>query len=83
MGESLNNLSSHLLSNPLESRHTSTPAPLQTQTIGSRTVFHEAQAALRPLLATIQTQEQLDTLVDRLETIRFATTHCFPLSFEI
>ncbi|KAF9457960.1 hypothetical protein BDZ94DRAFT_1227071, partial [Collybia nuda] len=43
-----------------------------TQTIGSRTVFHEAQAALRPLLNNIQTQEQLDTLINRLDTIRFA-----------
>lgn len=60
-----------MLSNPLETydRFISKP-PVPTQTIGSRTVFHEAQTALRPLLANIQTQEQLDNLVDKLDDIR-------------
>ncbi|KAF9458278.1 hypothetical protein BDZ94DRAFT_1173922 [Collybia nuda] len=46
---------SHLLSNPLEALRdsTATPAPSQTRTIGARTVFHEAQAALRPPLTSI------------------------------
>lgn len=61
---------SRLLSNPLETYDRFISKPLSTQTIGSRTVFHEAQTALRPLLANIQTQEQLDNLVDKLDDIR-------------
>lgn len=59
-----------MLSNPLETYDRFISKPLPTQTIGSRTVFHEAQTALRPLLANIQTQEQLDNLVDKLDDIR-------------
>jgi hypothetical protein len=33
------------------------------KTLGACTVYHEAQAALRPLLANIQTQEQFDVLI--------------------
>lgn len=61
------------IANPLDTRskdRLNTPtAP--TETIGARTVNQEAQAALRPLLAGVQTQEQLDTLVDRLEDLRY------------
>lgn len=58
-------------SNPLDqqTRPRATP-PAPTQTVGSRFVFQEAQSALRPLLSNVQTQEQLDTLVDRLDAIR-------------
>jgi hypothetical protein len=60
------------ISNPFNQSHDSRPTPpAPTQTIGSRAVYQEAQAALRPLLAGVQTQEQLDTLVSRLETIRY------------
>ena len=58
------------ISNPLNQSHNLCPTPpAPTQTIGSRAVYQEAQAALCPLLAGMQTQEQLDALVSRLETI--------------
>lgn len=58
-------------SNPLNQQTcTRTTPPTPTQTVGSRFVFQEAQSALRPLLSGVQTQEQLDTLVDRLDAIR-------------
>jgi hypothetical protein len=61
------------ISNPLNRSHDLRPTPpAPTQTIGSRAVYQEAQAAaLHPLLAGVQTQEQLDVLVSRLETIRY------------
>ncbi|KAG6848313.1 hypothetical protein H0H93_001303, partial [Arthromyces matolae] len=37
------------------------------ETLGARTVFHEAKAALRPLIAPIQTREELNDFVDRME----------------
>ena len=63
---------SHLLapqSNRLQPPPCALGAPIPTQTIAARTVFHEAQAAIRPLIAGIQTQEQLDTLLDSLQEI--------------
>lgn len=59
--------------NPLEPKKvlpSSTPAVPQTQTLPARTVFHEATAALGPLMNGIQTQEQLDTLLADLEELR-------------
>lgn len=59
--------------NPLEPKKllaSSTPAVPQTQTLPARTVFHEATAALGPLMNGIQTQEQLDTLLGDLEELR-------------
>jgi hypothetical protein len=60
-----------LLSNPLSPTKKSnaivTPG---TQTVAARTVFHEAQAAIRPLLSAVQTQEQLDALVDSLHDLQ-------------
>ncbi|KAF8805825.1 hypothetical protein BYT27DRAFT_7224672 [Phlegmacium glaucopus] len=47
-------------------------APVPTQTIAARTVFHKAQAAIQPLIAGIQTQEQLDSLLDSFHGIRSA-----------
>ena len=62
---------SYLLSNPLDLTHGFTsPAAQPTRTLGARTVYHEAQAALRPLLTNVQTQEQLDTLVEHISDIR-------------
>ena len=55
-------------SNPFQFQH---HAPLPTQTIAARTVFHEAQAAIRPLIAGIQTQEQLDNLLDSFQGIQW------------
>ena len=63
---------SHLLSNPLDLTHNFTlPAAQPTRTLGARTVYHEAQAALRPLLTNVQTQEQLDTLIEHIGDIRY------------
>jgi hypothetical protein len=44
--------------------------PVQTQTVPARTVYHEANAALRPLISGIQTQEQLDDLINELGELR-------------
>ncbi|KDR79615.1 hypothetical protein GALMADRAFT_43066, partial [Galerina marginata CBS 339.88] len=41
-----------------------------TETVPARTVFHEATAALGPLINGVQTQEQLDTLLADLEELR-------------
>ncbi|EDR01261.1 uncharacterized protein LACBIDRAFT_295616 [Laccaria bicolor S238N-H82] len=46
------------------------PAVPQTQTVPARTVFHEATAALGPLMNGVQTQEQLNTLLADLEELR-------------
>jgi hypothetical protein len=59
--------------NPLEPEKlppSSMPAVPQTQTVPARTVFHEATAALGPLMNSVQTQEQLDTLLADLEELR-------------
>ncbi|KAF8805821.1 hypothetical protein BYT27DRAFT_7103600, partial [Phlegmacium glaucopus] len=45
-------------------------APIPTQKIPAQTVFHEAQAAIRPLISGIQTQEQLDELIGSLQDIQ-------------
>ena len=64
------NLPGISISNSLNRSHDLHPTPpAPTQTIGSRAVYQEAQVALRPLLAGVQTQEQLYALVSRLETI--------------
>ncbi|KDR72296.1 hypothetical protein GALMADRAFT_126504 [Galerina marginata CBS 339.88] len=55
--------------NPLE-LNPGTPTPPPTQTLPARTVFHEANAALAPLTNGIQTQEQLDELLDDLNALR-------------
>ncbi|KAH6874625.1 hypothetical protein BKA70DRAFT_1480019 [Coprinopsis sp. MPI-PUGE-AT-0042] len=49
------------LPNPLEDIHTNT-APPPTQTLPSREALYEAQAALRPIVNTIQTQEDMNDL---------------------
>ncbi|KAF8161944.1 hypothetical protein K438DRAFT_1776222 [Mycena galopus ATCC 62051] len=54
-------------SNPLDSTsHESTPPPA-TQTVPARDVFHNVQAAIRPLIAGIQTREQVADLIHNLE----------------
>ncbi|EJD34628.1 hypothetical protein AURDEDRAFT_76002 [Auricularia subglabra TFB-10046 SS5] len=55
------------LANPLCAPR-ATPAPATT-TLGSRAVYHEAHAAFRPLLARVQTREQLSALIGSLDTI--------------
>ena len=60
-----------LLSNPLSPTKQLNPIVTPgTQTVAARTVFHEAQAAIRPLLSAVQTQEQLDALVDSLRDLK-------------
>jgi len=54
------------MSNPLEMRE----KPRPTEVVNARTVFHEAQGALRPLLTKIQTYEELDDLMTKLDNIR-------------
>ncbi|KAE9385190.1 hypothetical protein BT96DRAFT_781557, partial [Gymnopus androsaceus JB14] len=44
----------------------------RTATVPARLAYHEAHAALRPLLAGVQTAEDLDDLVDQLNEIRQA-----------
>ena len=57
-------------SNPLQPRPCALDAPIPTLTIAARTVFHEAQTAIRPLIAGIQTQEQLDALLNSFQEIQ-------------
>ncbi|KAK6977354.1 hypothetical protein R3P38DRAFT_2666811, partial [Favolaschia claudopus] len=59
-------ISSAFASNPLDTTsHSATPAP-RTQTIPAREVFHNVQTAIRPLLAGVQTAEQVEDLVQSL-----------------
>ncbi|KAJ7833514.1 hypothetical protein B0H14DRAFT_2364269 [Mycena olivaceomarginata] len=58
-------------SNPLDSTsHDATPPP-RTQTLPARDVFHNVQSAIRPLIAGIQTQEQVTELIQSLETLQY------------
>ena len=72
--KSITTIPGSLLSNPLSPRkYPTTPTDgfsTATQTVPARTVFHEAQAAIRPLLSAVQTQEQLDALVDSLRDLQ-------------
>ena len=49
------------ISNPLEYPTIQDPRP--TETLPACTVLHTAEAALRPILQFVQTQEQLDRLL--------------------
>ena len=57
--------------NPLERQHNGPTPPPATQSINSHIVFHEAHAALKPLMNSVQTQEQLDKLLAHLNDIRY------------
>ncbi|KAJ7181501.1 hypothetical protein C8R43DRAFT_869384, partial [Mycena crocata] len=46
-----------------------TPPP-RTQTVPARDVFHNVQAAIRPLIAGIQTREQVSDLIQSLQDLR-------------
>ncbi|KAJ7832354.1 hypothetical protein B0H14DRAFT_2364768 [Mycena olivaceomarginata] len=60
-------------SNPLDSTsHESTPPPA-TQTVPARDVFHNVQAAIRPLIAGIQTREQVADLIHNLEGLQYVS----------
>lgn len=54
-------------SNPFETGSTPTPP---TQTLGARTIHHEATAVLRPLLEGVRTSEDLSELLESLRDIR-------------
>ena len=56
------------ISNPLESP---SRQPHPTDTISARTVFHETQAALHGLTTYIQTQEQMDDLLEWLNHLEY------------
>ncbi|KAJ7843988.1 hypothetical protein B0H14DRAFT_2358831, partial [Mycena olivaceomarginata] len=46
--------------------------PPATQTVPARDVFHNVQAAIRPLIAGIQTREQVADLIHNLEGLQYA-----------
>ncbi|KZW01721.1 hypothetical protein EXIGLDRAFT_691741 [Exidia glandulosa HHB12029] len=56
------------LSNPL-AEVSGTPAP-PTRSLGPQTIYDEGLAVFTPLLNTVQTQEELDDLVQQLQGIR-------------
>ncbi|KAJ7440881.1 hypothetical protein FB451DRAFT_1344062 [Mycena latifolia] len=57
-------------SNPIDTTsHAATPQP-RTQTVPAREVFHNVQAAIRPLLAGVQTVEQVEELVQNLQGLQ-------------
>ncbi|KAJ7306950.1 hypothetical protein DFH08DRAFT_918535 [Mycena albidolilacea] len=58
-------------SNPLDSTSHETTPPPQTQTVPARDVFHNVQAAIRPLIAGIQTREQVADLLDSLGKLQY------------
>ena len=57
-----------LLSNPLE-KTDSHSLPRLTDTLPTRTIHHETQAAVRQITAHIQTHEQLDQLLEQVDSI--------------
>ncbi|KAJ7465199.1 hypothetical protein FB451DRAFT_1179375 [Mycena latifolia] len=54
-------------------RHIPIPAG-STETLPAREVFHEVQAAIRPLMAHVETREQVADLLRNLDGIRQQTT---------
>jgi hypothetical protein len=67
-----NHLPGVLLSNPIERvphAQEATPVP-STTTVGAREVNHEANAILRPMLAAIRTQEELEEVVEDLRALK-------------
>ncbi|KAJ7205782.1 hypothetical protein GGX14DRAFT_397480 [Mycena pura] len=65
-------------SNPLDSTSHETTPPPRTQTIPGRDVFHNVQAAIRPLIAGIQTREQVSDLIHSLQDLQ-SRTHLLSL----
>jgi hypothetical protein len=72
--DQLPTLPSVALANPLETRAAVAASRLDppTQTLPARTVWHEAHAALKPLINGATTQEQLDRLVGGLHALRYS-----------
>ncbi|KAF8577471.1 hypothetical protein K439DRAFT_1533343 [Ramaria rubella] len=59
-------------SNPLEHCRAGPTLSPATQTVNSRTIIHEANAAVKSLAHGIQTQEQLDQLMTQLNAIGYS-----------
>lgn len=62
-----------LLANPFETQrkpHAATTPPPSTQTVPSQVAFHETQSALKPILKWIRTREDLDSLIEGLNSIQ-------------
>ncbi|KAJ7858552.1 hypothetical protein B0H13DRAFT_2571422 [Mycena leptocephala] len=62
-------LRSAFASNPLDKASHETTPPPRTQTIPARDVLHNVQAAIRPLIAGIQTREQVSELIHSLRDL--------------
>ena len=62
-------ISSSHISNPLDSSSTQRSATPPTQTIGAREVYHETHAALKPLINSVHTKEELDELLQDLDKL--------------
>ncbi|KAJ6571141.1 hypothetical protein B0H19DRAFT_904651, partial [Mycena capillaripes] len=45
-----------------------------TETLPAREVFHEIQAAVLPLMAHVETREQVDDLIRSIDNIRYRET---------
>jgi hypothetical protein len=67
-------LRSAFASNPLDNTSHETTPPPRTQTIPARDVLHNVQAAIRPLIAGIQTREQVSELIHSLRDLQFIST---------
>ncbi|PBK75360.1 hypothetical protein ARMSODRAFT_876894 [Armillaria solidipes] len=63
-------LSGVLLSSPLEKSQVA-QVTISNTTVPSQMVFHELQAAFRPLIAGVQTNEQLQLVLDHLASIQY------------
>jgi hypothetical protein len=72
-----NRLPASLLSNPLDTRTPS--SPLRNHTLGAREVYYQASTALKNVLGStnVETEEELASLLEDLEAIRYT----FPLHF--
>ncbi|KAJ7790038.1 hypothetical protein B0H14DRAFT_3571305 [Mycena olivaceomarginata] len=60
-------------SNPLDNTSHETTPPPRTQTVPARDVFHNVQAAIRPLIAGIQPREQVTDLIQSLEDLQYVS----------
>ncbi|KAF7344160.1 SF3b1 domain-containing protein [Mycena venus] len=70
-------------SNPIDNTSHETTPPPRTQTVPAREVFHNVQAAIRPLIAGIQTREQVSDLIQRLEDLQYALTISHTCNFKL
>ncbi|THU93979.1 hypothetical protein K435DRAFT_669225 [Dendrothele bispora CBS 962.96] len=59
-----------LQTNPVD-RRPELPASRPTDTVNARTVFHEANATLRPLIDNFRTTEQLEAFLTQIKGIKY------------